>query len=234
MIRAAGLLAAACYLGACASAQVYVPPEQASRLERQLTGEDRFLKVSLYVTPFFGDATRKLLTAVPADEVRLLDNPDGTPVNPGEVERTLPAGTRVRIKAVEFPSPAVMVQRVLFTPRTLLWVTVDIAGLRSAPLVLVLRPGLRTEAEVSTELERYLSRQDPTARLEGLSENVREAVRTKNAVADMTAEALEMAWGYPDLKRVELVGAARKEVWRWPGKRQATLVDGRVTEFVAK
>jgi hypothetical protein len=221
-------------LSACATAQVFIPPEQASRLERTLAGEERYLRVSLYVTPFFGDATRRLLTDVPPDEVDLLANPGGGPVNPGAVQATFAAGTLARIKKVEFPSPAVMAERVLYTPRTLAWVYVDVAGAASspAPLVLVLPPGLKTDADFDAALDRLLTRQDPRPTIERWSEAVKEAVRTKNAVVDMPAEALEMAWGYPVKRKIALDAEHRTETWTWAfDKRTATLVDGRVTKL---
>lgn len=231
MTRALAL--AAFTLAGCAAPQVFVPAEQAAKLERTLVGEDRFLRVSMHATPFFGDATKKLLSPVPPELVRLLDDTSHAPVNPGPVEHTFAAGTPVRIRKVEFPSSFVMAERVLYTPRTLAWVYTDVAGTPkgSPPHVLVLRPGLKTEAEVMAELERYLSREDPSKLLEGLSDGVREAVKQKNAVVDMPASALEMAWGYPDSRRIELVGEQKKETWSWAGKRTATLLDGRVTEL---
>ncbi len=228
MTRGGWVLLALC---GCATAQVTVPSEQSSSIERELRGEQRFLKVSMYATPFFGDTTRRLLTPVPPDEVRLLDNTDGTPMSPGAVEQIVPAGTPVRITDVEFPTAVTMAQRMLFTPRTLVWVRVEIATLRSnRPFVLVLRPGLRTADEVRAEVARSLSRDDLKPRLDALPDPAREAVRTKTAVVDMSAEALEMAWGWPEARRIELVGTSRHELWSWPNKRSATLVDGRVTE----
>jgi hypothetical protein len=220
-------------LPGCATSQVYVPADQAARLERQLAGEARYLHMSMFSTPFFGDDTKKLLTPVAPDQVRLLENPDGSPVNPGGIEHTWPVGTPVRIKRVEFPSATVMAERVLFTPRSLAWVSVELtSGPRNAlPFVLVLRPGLRSEDEVRSEVDRLLSREDPTPQLEAFTEAVREAVRTKNAVVDMPAEALEMAWGSPEVKRIELVGQQRRETWKWAGARSAKLVDGRVSEL---
>ena len=48
----------------------------------------------------------------------------------------------------------------------------------------------------------------------------------------MPADALEMAWGFPESKRIELVDTQKKETWRWgDGARTATLVDGRLTAF---
>lgn len=232
-MRLAGAVVALAFTG-CVTAQVAIPPTQVSQLERQLNGEQRFLRVSMYVTPFYGDATKRLVTPVAPELVRYLDDTGGKPLNPGPVERTLPAGTAVRIMKVEFPSAWVMTERVLYTPRTLVWVYLDVAGTpkQAPPYVLVLRPGLKTDQEFLAELERHLSREDQARRLETFSEAVREAVRTKAALVDMPAEALEMAWGYPESKKIELVGAQRKETWRWAdGLRTATVVEGRLTTF---
>ena len=226
----AGLLS----MSGCVTAQVAIAPTQVADLERSLNGEQRFLRVSMYLTPFFGDATKRLLTPVPPELVRLLDGTDGKPLKPGPVERTFPAGTAVRIMKVEFPSAWVMTERVLYTPRTLVWLYLDVAGTprQAPPYVLVLRPGLKTDQDFLAELERHLTREDQSKRMESFSDGVREAIRTKSVIVDMPAEALEMAWGYPESKRIDLVGAQRKETWRWAeGLRTATLLDGRLTTF---
>ncbi len=227
---------AALAFSSCVTAQVAIPPTQVADLERALNGEQRFLRVSMYGTPFFGDATKRLLSPVPPELVRLVDDTGGKALNPGAIERTFPAGTAVRIIKVEFPSAWVMTERVLYTPRTLAWLYLDVAGTpkQAPPYVLVLRPGLKSNTEFLTELERHLTREDQTRRLESFTEGVREAVRTKSAVTDMPAEALEMAWGYPESKKIELVGTQRKETWRWAeGLRSAVLLDGRLTTFTA-
>jgi hypothetical protein len=149
------------------------------------------------------------------------------------VETIFPVGTPVRIRSVEFPSASVMAQRMLFTPRTLAWVTMEVgAAPRNAkPSVLVLRPGLASERELVAELERYLVEADPSRALGAFPESIREAIRSKTATTEMTAEALEMAWGYPEQKRLQLVNTQRRETWKWPHKRRAELVDGRVTSL---
>jgi len=221
-------------LTGCATAQVALPPEQVSSLERRLTNDDRFLRVSCYSTPFFGDDTKKLLTAVLPEQVRLLDDPQGQPISPGAVEATFGAGTPVRITKIEFPSAMVMAQRVLYTPRTLVWVYLDVGGTPkgSLPWVLVLRPGLTSEEELLTELDRYVTREDPTRRMESWPDAMRDAVRSKTAQVGMPGEALEMAWGYPAKKKIELEGDKRRETWTWADdKRTALLIDGRVVEL---
>lgn len=233
MTAKAALLPVLLFAG-CASNQVLLPPTQRASLERQLVGTERYLKLSCFVTPFFGDETKRLLTAVRPEEVRLLDNPDGTPINPGQAERIFPAGARVRVKQIEFPTPLVMSGRVLFTPRSWPWVYLDVEGTpkNAPPYVLVLRPDFKTEAEALAEIDRYLSTDDPAARMAPWTDPVKDAVRSKQAVVDMPAEALEMAWGYPERKEISFEGDRRKEIWRWPGgQRYAVLYDGRVSEL---
>src|SRR5262245_9872490 len=130
MIRTALLLTAlsGLWLAGCATNQTIVPPEQRASLKRNLEGQDRYLKLSFYATPFFGDATKRLLTPVPPEQVRLLEQPNGTPINPGAVEATFPAGTEVRIRALDFPTALAQTERVLVTPRTQPWLTVEVAG----------------------------------------------------------------------------------------------------------
>ena len=53
-----------------------------------------------------------------------------------------------------------------------------------------------------------------------------------DVVGNNIAEALEMAWGYPETKRTTFDGERKQETWTWPGgKRIALLIDGRVTEL---
>jgi hypothetical protein len=225
------ILGAALLLGGCAT-YTKLPPEERATLERDLTGRSRakFLRLSYYVVPFFGDASKRLLTAVPPDEVRLLNHPNGTPVNPGQVEKILPAGTRARITQVEFPTSWVMTERVPYTPRTQPWVYLEVEGEPSGlPYVLVLRPQLDSPDDFRAELGRFLADEDLAPTLQGWSEAVREAVRTKMAVTEMPADALEMAWGYPELKRISLEGETRTELWVYPDRRRvAHLSDGRL------
>jgi len=221
-------------LAGCTTTQVYIPSEARPAISRSLEGEDRYLKVSAFVTPFFGDAAKKLVSPVQPEETRLLENTEGQPINPGPVEQVLPAGTLVRIKKVEFPSAFTMTERMLMTPRTLVWLYLDVGGTskNAPPYVLVLRPGLRDEAEFMSEVDRYLGKEDPASRLAAFSDPVRQAVLNKNAIVDMPAEALEMAWGYPEIKKFSFEGERKLETWTWPGGgRVAVLSEGRVTEL---
>jgi hypothetical protein len=207
-----------------------IAPDDRASLEHSLTGPDsaRFLRVSLYVTPFFGDSSRRLLTPYPPEDVDMLGDRLGKPINPGPIEATLPAGSKAAIRRVEFPTAWVVTERVLFTPRTWPWVYVDVEGAPPGPpLVLVLPPHHKTREDFLAEVERTLAAQDPAPRLSAFNEPVREAIKQKKAITDMPAEALEMAWGYPETIKRTLEGTVRKEEWIYPrGRRRAFLSDG--------
>ncbi len=228
-------LAAALVLSGCVTAQVALPPQEVADLKRSLQGQQRFLRTSMHVVPFYGDATRRLLTPAEPSHLQLLNDAKGEPINPGEVEATYGAGTPVRILKVDLPGAwELMTERLLYTPRTLVWIYVAVSGrpANAPPAVLVLPPGLSTRDDFTTELERHLSRDDQTARLDSFSDAVRDAVTKKEVLIDMPAEAVEMAWGYPEKKRIELNDGRRKETWSWGnGKRTAVLLDARVQEF---
>ena len=219
---------------ACAS-YATVPQEDRMTLARDLTGRrsDKFLRLSFYVSPFFRDPSKKLLSPVPPDEVRLLKQPSGESIEPGPVERILPAGARVRITKVEFPNAVALQERPFDTPRTLPWVYLHALGESDpVPLILVLRPEIRSSEEFLAELDRYLSDTDLDASYARWSQVVQQAVRTKTAVIDMPAEALEMAWGYPERKQISFANSEKREEWIYAGeKRKAYLAEGRVVRL---
>ncbi len=228
-------LIAGAVLGSACASYTTIPQEERINLTRDLTGRrsDKFLRLSFYVTPFFGDASKKLITPVPPDEVRLLEQPNGKPIEPGPVESIFPAGTRVRITKVEFPTSFAVAERILYTPRTLPWIYLRAAaGRDEAPLILVLKPQMGSSGEFLAELERYLSNADLAPTYARWSDVIQQAVRTKTAIIDMPADALEMAWGYPERKQLSFADSVKNEEWVYPGdRRRAYLADGRVVRL---
>jgi hypothetical protein len=221
------LLAAGC------KSHTLLTPDDRATLEQTLPLPEpqRYLRQSMYVTPFFGDASLRLLTPYPPEEVLVLDDARGRPVLPGPIQATLPAGARVRILKVEFPTSWVVAERVLYTPRTWPWAYVEVEGAPAGPtLVLLLPPHHKTRQDFLAEVDRFLPPQSPQPRLAEFSTEVKEAIRQKKAVTGMPAEALEMAWGYPERILRELQGTSRLETWTYPGaRRRAFLTDGRLT-----
>ncbi len=236
MIRPIALICGLALCAGCTTTYTQLPAEDRSSLERILTGKDaeKRLRLSVYVTPFFGDNAKKLLTPLPPEEVQLITHPNGSNVSPGAIEKVLPAGTRVRIKAVEFPTAFAVTERIPYTPRHLTWVYLNVEGEQTEkPHVLCLRPTANTQAEFLSDLERYLTHDEPARLFSEYSESVKAAIREKNAVIDMPSSALEMAWGYPERKRKWFEESNQNEEWSYPGgKRTAYLTNGRVTRVV--
>jgi len=198
------------------------------RLSRSLENQTRFLRISFFVTPFFGDESKQLLSPTHPDWLHLLEDTDGNPVSPGDVEAVLPAGTLVRILKVEFPSTWALQERVLYSPRSRPWVYVTTQH-ASKPLILVLNNNFKDTKDFLAELNRYVTPLNPSIFMAELSVDEQSAIRTKEALVGMGAEALEMALGYPESKTILFEGEQKTETWVWGGgKKTVTLRAGRV------
>lgn len=207
-------------------AQLQVSDADQLRSQRELSGQQRFLRVAAYVGPFWSDTDKALLTDRPAGELDLVETPGGKLIPPPTFERVLPPGTPLRISAIEFPGTFVINQRVLVTPRFHPWVYLQLAG-EKRPCVIVLPQEVKSFEDVRVELERYLTPDDPRPALAALTAETRELVLHKEVGPGMNARALEMSWGLPDRKRIDR--PAGTEEWFWEGgKRHAFLRDDRV------
>lgn len=204
-------------LSACTPRAV-IPDEERLRVSEELEGQPRFLRVALYAAPFFGDATRFLLTDQPVEEVELLEAVAGDKIPPPPAERVLPPGTRVRIRAVEFPSPWLIAKRIVMTPRYHPWALVEVQGDDRAYVIVLPQEAVRLE-DVATDLGRLLSTDDPSADVSALPRDQQEAIRRKALVEGMTARAVELSWGQPEKRRIDR--PAGTEDWTWPGARRA-------------
>lgn len=192
-------------------------PDVEREKSRQLEGQQRFSKVALYLAPFYGDATRLLASDAPLDELDLLRDTSDAIVAPPPAERVLPPGTPLRIEEIEFPTGWIIARRVIMTPRYHPWVTLSLAG-EARPVMLVLPQTLASADEVRVELERYLGDASAAAAYQALPEAQRGWIAKKRLVEGMGAQAVEMAWGYPEKKVIDR--PARTEAWTWPGDRR--------------
>ncbi len=217
--RAAAALALG--LAAC-SGNTLLPEPARDQLEQQLAGHVRYLRVACFVTPFFHDGGKLLLTDQSPDEVDLVEKPNGEPVDPGAPIKVLPPGTPLRIQEISFPTAFVMAERtVAFTPREDPWVLLrrpDDFHRDDKPYVLVLPPDVKTAEGFRERLGEYLSPDDPTADFHALSAEIRAAVTQKTVLPGMTPHEVEMAWGYPE--QIHIDGPTRSETWTWPFQKQ--------------
>ncbi len=215
-------------LGACAPRAVISDPER-ERVQRQLSGEQRWLRTAVYVAPLWGDHTKRLLSDQPLAELELLLSAGGTTLPPPPAEGIVPPGTRVRILDVEFPTGWSIAKRVVMTPRYHPWVLLEVPG-DARPHVIVLSQTAASFEDVRAELDRVLTRDDPSSLLKSLPEEQRAAVMKKQLAEGMSTRAVEMAWGLPERKKIDRPAAT--EEWTWPaGKRRAFFQDDRLVRW---
>ncbi len=206
-----------------------VPDTERQRASHELAGQRRFARVALYVGPFFGDASKRLVSDQPFQELDLLQTTEGNPIAPPRPERVLVPGTPLRIERVEFPTGWLIAKRVVMTPRYHPWVYLALDG-EPRPLVLVLPQTLASADDVRLELDRALGTSDPAPAYQALPDPERRAIAKKELVEGMAPQTVEMAWGYPEKKVIDR--PARTEEWTWPaGRRKASFQDGKLARW---
>ncbi|MBS2032354.1 MAG: hypothetical protein JST54_30925 [Deltaproteobacteria bacterium] len=225
----AAAIAAVALVG-CASATP-IPDDDRAKLENELNGRSRFLRVSLYEGPFWSDDSKELVSAQPPQELQLFTDAHGEVVPAPPAKGIVPAGRKVTITKVELPTGMVVAGRMPYTPRYNPWVYLHVEGESGdRPAILVLRSDLKSHDQFLTALDRLLTAEDPSPRLNAYADEIRAAISQKQVVRDMDAEAVEMAWGIPEHKSIDLKGGNRAEVWTYSGgKRKVTLSDGKVS-----
>jgi hypothetical protein len=221
-------------VAALALLQACVPPSQLplegrETVIRSLSRQPRYLRVAVYVAPFFGDGSRVLLSDRPVAELQVLEAPDGKPITPPPATRILPPGTPVFVDGVQFATGTIAWSRPLTTPRYNPWLLATVEGI-GKPAVLVLYTGNTSASDVLAEVGRVLTPDDPTPIYVALPESVREAIREKTIVEGMTRVAVGMAWGFPD--RIVMDRPARTEEWYWTNStRKASFQDERLVRL---
>lgn len=212
-------------LASCAPPSV-LPAEGRETVVRSLSRQPRYLRVAVYVGPFFGDGSRVLLSDRPISELSLLESPGGQPILPPAPTRILPPGTPVFIDSVQFSTGATLWSRPVTTPRYNPWLLASVEGERR-PAVLVLSSESPSAEDVLAEVGRVLTPDDPTPIFGALPEPVRDAIREKALVEGMTRQAAAMAWGHPD--RIVMDRPTQSEEWFWTGgNRRAVFQDDRL------
>ena len=227
-MRRLAVVAALALLPACVPPS-QLPPEGRESVVRSLARQPRYLRVAVYVAPFFGDGSRVLLSDRPVGELQVLESPDGTPITPPPATRILSPGTPVFVDGVQFPTGTIAWSRPVTTPRYNPWLLATVEGV-AKPAVLVLATESTSAADVLAEVGRVLTPDDPTAIYAAFPESVRDAIREKALVEGMTREAVAMAWGYPD--RIVMDRPARTEEWHWGNStRKAVFLDDRLVRL---
>lgn len=217
---------------ACAS-HTRVPDADRLRLEHELPGRTYYLRHAMYLGPFWNDIDKRFLSDGNPGEIPWVVNPAGRPMDPGAPNRVIPAGTRVRVVKLDLPTGFNVATRNAFGPRFHPWLYLEIDGQPMKPAaVMLLRRDIQTHAEVVEEMDRFLSTDDMQPRLAALAPEVVQAINEKRLVEGMSADAVAMAWGWPERKNITTTGDNRREEWIWPfDMRKAVIVSDRLVSW---
>ncbi|MFH1811723.1 MAG: hypothetical protein ABIJ09_23490 [Pseudomonadota bacterium] len=206
-------------------------------LRESYQGQTFYLRQSLYHGRFYDDDHRRLVDAHAFKDLKLMTAPDGEIIIPPPPDGILPAGTRVEVLDVEFPTSGAIVKRPLFTPRYNVWVTLkvgrvsgDLALFKPEEHVWVLPTTVRSMDAIRASLEALLSAEPLDPWLARRSEAARLAIFEKRAEQGLSTEELTAALGLPETLHRSFEGEQRIERALFGGT-EVTLVDGVVTEI---
>ena len=231
------LLAAALLASAGCPNYAVIPDDQRKAVDDAHTGALLFLRQSLYVGQFYDDDRYKLVHPRKLEELTYLQTIEGDAIAPPPAEGIIPAGTRVRVESIEWPTGDVVFRRPLYTPRYTTWVFLRVARERGREItverddrhILLLPGGISDEDTFDEWFDASLTEDDPNPWLLSLPEDQQNGIALKRAIKGMSYDALTAALGFPDTMQRTVNDGVTVEVGVW-GSTTVTMRDGIVDE----
>lgn len=225
------LLVLVAFISGCPSHTLLSKKDQ-EKIQVQYGEKTYFLKQSFFVGPFFAYDDRHFISERAFDERILIQSPGGDPILPCEPTGVLSMGTRVKVRAIEFPTSGAMASRKLKSPRHFTWVLLDVEGQPAEkPYVLVLTQEFKKISEFKSSLGDYLLSEDPRLEFATCGPEELNAIDTKSLVKGMRADALLRSRGHPDRITRKFVEGVRTERWQYTSERVVVLKEGRVDSW---
>jgi hypothetical protein len=191
-------------LGGCPS-YTQIPDPARAEIDAARQGELLWLKQSLYYGQFYDDDRYTLVYPRRFEEISYLRTVEGDIISPPPASGIIPAGTRVRVEKIEWPTGEAVFRRPLYTPRYATWVVLRVARDRGDTYlerdtrhILLLPGGIPDPETFDTWFGAFFSDDDPNAWLMRLPVDVRQGVFEKRPVIGMDYDTLTAAMGYPD------------------------------------
>lgn len=196
-----------------------------------------YLRQSVYFGAFYDDTRRFLLDAKNFKDLRLMTAPDGDLIIPAPAQGIIPAGTKVQVLAVDFPTSAAIFKRPLFTPRYNTWLVLKVARFkgdanlfREGEFIYVLPTTARSPEALQSTLQALLSSESMDPWLQQRSQEVRLAIFEKRAQQGLSFDELVAALGLPEKMHRAKDGEHQLVTARF-GSTEVLLVDDRATEI---
>jgi hypothetical protein len=208
-----------------------------STIDKNHKGELLFLKQSMYVGMFYDDDRFKLVHPRRFEELTYLQTIEGDSIPPPPAEGIIPAGTRVRVEKIEWPTGDAVFRRPLYTPRYTTWIVLRVAADRGSDVtverehrhILLLPAGIGDSEIFDQWFTASLTQDDPNPWIVSLPQEQQNAILLKQAIPGMTYEALTSALGFPDTVTRDVEGEHTREVAVY-GATSVVMEDGVVTK----
>ena len=197
-----------------------IPDVDRKKLEQGHSGQLLFFRQSMYVGQFYDDDRFRLVHGRRFEELTYLRTVEGDSIPPPPAEGIIPAGTRVRVERLEWPTGEVVFRRPLYTPRYTTWVVLRVAADRGPEVtvereqrhILLLPAGITDAESFDLWFDASLTEEDPNPWLLSLPEEQQRAIALKRAVVGMDYDALTAAMGFPDSITRDVVEGGTREV----------------------
>lgn len=195
-----------------------LPEDVRTTWQQKYDGKYLWLTQSLYYGQFYDDDRYQLVHARKFDQVLALTTFEGEPIFPPPEQGILPAGTKVYIEKIEWPTGDVIARRPLYTPRYDTWVYMrvgravgEVSFDKTNTHIFLVPGGVDNIGVLNDFFAATFSAEDPNPFLQSLSEDKQEAIAQKRAVRGMNYEALNAALGLPNkIERSEQMRDGRK------------------------
>lgn len=234
------LAASLAIFGSGCPSYAVIPDGDRKLVDDSHTGQLLFLRQSVYVGNFYDDDRFKLVHPRRFEELTYLETVEGDAIPPGRADGIIPAGTRVRIERIEWPTGDVVFRRPLYTPRYTTWIWLRVALERGSNVtmerderhVMLLPAGIGDAETFDLWFDAALSEEDPNPWILSLPEEQQRAIALKQAVVGMSYDALTTSLGFPDTLTRDVRDGATVEVGVW-GASSVVLKDGVVERVSA-
>lgn len=221
-MRSSTLAAAALLLTTACPSYTVIPDGDRERIEQTHAGELLWTKQSMYFGPFYDDDRYMLLHPRKFEELTYLRTVEGDPISPPPAHGIVPAGTRVRVERIEWPTGEAVFRRPLYTPRFTTWVFLRVARDRGDTTlerdqkhILLLPAGIHDQETFDQWFTSALSTEDPSSWLASLPDHERAAIFEKRPLIGMDYDALTAALGFPDRVTGDVQDGVAREVATW-------------------
>lgn len=166
-----------------------------------------WLTVSMFTGPFYDDDKQNLIDYRSFSSIDYVEMLDGKVLYPPRANKTIPAGTLVKIQAVTYPNEETKRKRPLYSPKDNIWVYLRVAKERGNVTIfdekthiLIIPKTITTEPQLRGYLSRFFSSKDPNRWILQLESSIQDAIFQKRPVIGMNKEQLVTTLG-PAIKK---------------------------------